>query len=129
MLHAFLFSGISIFRNLCIYIGIYVCIYVRIYVVSQASRIFPRTHAQGEKYGWLARLIRTYVCHAPRNCIVLCTLHILCACITYAMRHGRSIVGHGFFDLEFVPHGFVSHRCRCCCTFRSMYARTLQRSA
>ena len=34
--------------------------------------------------------------HAPRNCIV----------------------GHGFFDLEFVRHGFVSHKCRCCCTCR-----------
>ena len=40
----------------------------------------------------------------------------------YAMRHGQSIVGHGFFDLEFVRHGFVhhgfvSHRCRYCSTF------------
>ena len=49
----FFFSGISIFRNLCMY---NICMY-------------------------------TYVCHAPWNCIV----------------------GHGFFDLEFVGHGFVSH--------------------
>ena len=31
----------------------------------------------------------------------------------YAMRHAprNCIVGHGFFDLEFVGNGFVSHRC------------------
>ena len=32
----------------------------------------------------------SYVCNAPLNCI----------------------------HLEFIRHGFASHRCRCCCTFR-----------
>ena len=65
-------------------------------------------------FNYLSAINVTRVSFSPIFQYFVTYVHVRMPCAAELYK----FVGHGFFDLEFVRHGFVSHRCRCCCTCR-----------
>ena len=122
----FFFSGISIFRNLCvcqsykqhdfsiyiIIIYIYIIIYIFIYIRSTVRRALNLLRASFSPiFQYFSAVNITRVSFSPVFQYFVTYVYVRVR--VCAMRHAprNCIVGHGFFDLEFVGHGFVSHRC------------------